>query len=171
MGFELRITHLNACKSCWIIHLSSRDKIYAANLSSNMIAHSSLFPLVLVLTSSLALTQPSSGPAIDLVSSPAQPNSSVLALSTQNNNLLADNSSWLGTPYAAPADATREPKCDGNGYGVDISRSSCIEAFGNIEWPAGDPAMSWGDRAHGLWDNNLPVRWQSSTCIVKRRFC
>lgn len=151
-----------------VIYFSFHDKTYAANVSSNMIAYASLVSLVFVLTSSLALP-PSSGPAMNLVSSLTQPNGSVLALSTEYNNLLAVNASWLGTPYAAPADVTREPKCDGNSYGVDISRSSCIEAFGNIEWPAGNPAMSWGDRASGLWDINLPIRWQSGTYIAKRQ--
>jgi len=112
-------------------------------------------------SSTLALAPPSSGPAINIVSIPPQSNNSVLPLVTENDGLIAVNASLLGTPYAAPDGVTAEPQCDGDLYGNDIKRESCLEALGIIDWPAGNPMMSFGDRAKGLWDNQLPIRWQS----------
>lgn len=127
-----------------------------------MISHWRVIVLFLQIASStIALAPPYSGSTINLVPSSPQSNNSALSVITALDGALAVNASLLGTPYAAPNDATAEPQCFGDRYGYNISRTSCDDALSLIDVPAGNPVLVFGDRSQGLWDNRLPARWQS----------
>lgn len=93
--------------------------------------------------------------------------SSTLQSHFQHHPVPSLNATSLQTGCHAPDDVAANPKYDGDRFGFNISRISCNEAYTRITWPAMTGELTFGDRAQGTWDVQLPFRSLSGkSCIV-----